>query len=107
MIWVSGDNTVLSAAGSVIGAAKRGRVPVMTVTLGNAERGALFDYGPDFYEVGYATGEMAAKVLAGTDPKTIPIVEMSSPGVNLNVTALRELKDPWSVPDDVRRDARV
>ncbi len=105
MIWVSGDNTVLSAVGSVIVSAKRGRIPVMTITLGNAAQGALFDYGPDFFEIGYATGDMAAQVLKGADPKTIPIAEMAATGMHLNVTGLAELKDSWSVPDDVRREA--
>ena len=104
MIWVSGDNTVLSAVGSVIVSAKRGRIPVMTITLGNAKQGAV-RYGPDFFEIGYATGDMAAQVLKGADPKAIPIVEMAATGMHLNVTGLAELKDPWSVPDDVRREA--
>ena len=105
MIWVSGDNTMLSAVGSVIVSAKRGRIPVITITLGNADHGTLFDFGPDFFEIGYATGDMAAQVLKGVDPKTIPIAEMAATGMHLNVTGLAELKDSWSVPDDVRRDA--
>jgi ABC-type uncharacterized transport system substrate-binding protein len=107
MIWVSGDNTVLSAVGSVVASAKRGRIPVMTISLGNAEHGALFDYGPNFYEIGYATADMAARILKGADPRTIPIVEMTASGMHLNVTGLGDLKDPWTVPDDVRREALV
>jgi ABC-type uncharacterized transport system substrate-binding protein len=107
MIWVSGDNTVLSAVGSVIVAARRGRIPVMTITLGNAEKGAFFDYGPNFFDVGYATAEAATRILKGTDPSTIPITEMAANGLHLNATVLGELKDPWTIPDDVRREALV
>jgi ABC-type uncharacterized transport system substrate-binding protein len=98
---------VLAAVGSVVASAKRGRIPVMTISLGNAEHGALFDYGPNFYEIGYATADMAGKILKGTDPRTIPIAEMTASGMHLNVTGLADLKDPWTVPDDVRREALV
>ena len=73
-LWIGGDNTVASAADSVVAAARAGHIPVFSILTGNAEQGALFESGADFYEVGRQTGELAARILEGADPATIPVV---------------------------------
>ena len=42
---------------------------MMTITLGNAKQGALFPITRllYFFEIGYATGDMAAQVPTGAD----------------------------------------
>ena len=45
-IWVGGDNTMLSAIGSVIATARAARIPVFTIMPGAPDRGTLFDVGP-------------------------------------------------------------
>jgi ABC-type uncharacterized transport system substrate-binding protein len=79
----------------------------MTITLGHSAQGSFLDYGPNFYDIGYATADMASQILKGTDPKTIPIMEMAATGFHLNVTGLADFKDAWTVPDEVRREALV
>ncbi len=94
-LWIGGDNTVASAADSVVAAARAGRIPVFSVLTGNAKQGALFESGADFYEVGRQTGELAARILAGADPATIPVVNSVPPRLVINLTALGGLRDPW------------
>ena len=94
-LWIGGDNTVASAAVSVMAAAGAGHIPVFSILTGNAEQGALFESGADFYEVGRQTGELAARILGGADPATIPVVNSVPPRLVINRTALSGLRDPW------------
>lgn len=102
-IWIPGDVTVLTAVDAVVSAARKGRIPVFTSIPGNAERGALFDLGADYHEVGRLAGELAAEILRGVDPATIAVKNVLPQTLRLNPAALAGLKDRWQVPDDVRR----
>jgi ABC-type uncharacterized transport system substrate-binding protein len=109
-IWVGGDNTVIAAIGSVISAAQRAGVPVFTILPGAPDRGTLFDAGPDFYEVGRQGGLLAADVLDGADIARLAIRDVQDvvpPYLSVNTKALKGLKEPWRVPDDVLADATV
>ncbi len=94
-LWIGGDNTVASAADSVVSAARAGHIPVFSILTGNAKQGALFEAGADFYEVGRQTGELAAQILRGADPATIPVVNSVPARLVINRTALSGLRDPW------------
>src|SRR4030095_2084259 len=63
--WLSGDVTVMVCVGAVVGAARRARIPAFSVIPPNAKKGALFDLGADYHEIGKATGNLAADVLEG------------------------------------------
>jgi ABC-type uncharacterized transport system substrate-binding protein len=104
-IWVGGDVTVLAAIDSVVALARKARVPVFTSIPGNAERGTLFDLGANYHEVGRLAGALAADILHGADPATIPVREVLPQRLLVNEKALADLRDPWRVPDDVLRTA--
>ena len=72
-LFVGGDNTMMSAIAAAIAAARTARIPVFTIMPGAADRGTLFDVGLDFHELGRLTGVLAARVLGGLDPATLPI----------------------------------
>jgi ABC-type uncharacterized transport system substrate-binding protein len=109
-LWVGGDNTVSSVIDSVVATARQARIPVFSILPGNADRGTIFDLGLDFYEAGRQTGFLAAEVLGGTDLSAIPIRDLADVVRRrflINLKALRGLKDPWRVPDDLLRQADV
>lgn len=106
-IWVGGDVTVSVAIDSVVSSARKARIPVFTITPGKPDRGTLFDYGADFYLIGRQTGELAARVLHGANPKEIPVTNFVPRWLVVNKTALRDLKDPWQLSDDLLRKADV
>ena len=106
-IWVGGDNTVLLALDSVISTAKKARIPVFTITPGDPKRGTLFDLGANFHEIGRLTGEMAAQILRGADPASIPIENAVPEKLVINRLALSGLKDPWQIPQDAVSRADV
>jgi ABC-type uncharacterized transport system substrate-binding protein len=106
-LWIGGDVTLSVAVNSVISAGRKARIPVFTITPGKPDRGTLFDYGADFYEIGKRTGDLAARLLRGADPTQIPIVNLVPPRLVVNTLALGDLKDPWRIPADVLARANV
>lgn len=107
VLWIGGDVTVSVAADSVIAVGRRAHIPVFSITPGKPDRGTLFDYGANFYEIGKQTGELAAKILRGADPTQIPISNVVPIRFVVNTTALKDLRQPWRVPDDILRRASV
>jgi ABC-type uncharacterized transport system substrate-binding protein len=109
-IWIGGDNTMMSATGTVVATARRGGVPVFTITPGPPTRGTLFDIGVDFHAVGLMTGRLAADVLEGANPATIPIRDVLDDvprRLIVNTTVTRALKERWTFPGDVLAGADV
>ncbi|MCD4817685.1 MAG: ABC transporter substrate-binding protein, partial [Candidatus Cloacimonetes bacterium] len=72
-IIVSGDNTVLTGMDTVIAVATENNIPVITNTPPDAEIGALFGLGADYYTVGVETGRLAVRVMKGEKTSEIPI----------------------------------
>jgi putative ABC transport system substrate-binding protein len=106
-LWVSGDVTVLVATESVVAAARKGRIPVFTITPPSVQRGSLFDFGVNFYDVGEQTGALAASVLKGADPASIPVRNLIPEKVAVNLTAAAGLKDNWRLPPELVERAHM
>jgi ABC-type uncharacterized transport system substrate-binding protein len=100
-LWVGGDVTVMVAIDAVVTAAKGGHIPVFTNVPPTAERGALFDIGANYHEVGRLAGVLAGQVLHGRDPATVPIQNVVPERVVVNEQALAGLRDPWRIPAGV------
>lgn len=96
-IWMGGDVTVMSAVDSVVAAAKKGRIPTFTVIPPNVRRGALFDIGADYTEVGRHVGLLAGDILNGKDPATHSIENLMPEMFALNRAVLSDLKDTWRI----------
>src|SRR4029077_7346404 len=106
-LWIGGDVTVNVAADSVVTVGRRAHIPVFSITPGQPDRGTLFDYGADFYQIGKQTGELASRILRGADPTLIPVTNEVPIHFVVNATALKGLKQQWSVSDDILRRANV
>lgn len=92
-IYVSTDNTVVSALTSLTDVAMAAGVPVMSADPTSAEtQEVLAAYGFDYYTMGRATGRLVADILEGADPDKIPVQFMTDPEdlilhLNLDVAA--------------------
>jgi putative tryptophan/tyrosine transport system substrate-binding protein len=106
-LWIGGDVTVSVAADSVVAVGRRAGIPVFSITPGKPDRGTLFDYGADFYQIGKQTGDLAARILRGADPAQIPIKNEVPINFVVNSTVTKGLRQPWSVPDAILRRANV
>jgi ABC-type uncharacterized transport system substrate-binding protein len=106
-LWITGDNTVATAANSVMAAGNAGKIPTFSILTGNAEQGALLEVGADFREVGRLTGVLAAKILDGTDPASVPVTNRVPEMISVNTTALAGLRGSWTIPADLLERADV
>jgi ABC-type uncharacterized transport system substrate-binding protein len=100
-VWVGGDNTVLAALDAAIGPARAAGVPVFTNIPGSVEQGALFDLGANYQQVGESTGRLAARVLDGESPATMPILYEVPVELWINRVALAALRGGWSFPPEI------
>jgi putative ABC transport system substrate-binding protein len=107
VLWIGGDVTVSVAADSVIAVGRKARIPVFSITPGKPDRGTLFDYGADFYQIGRQTGALAADILRGADPTKIPIKNEVPISFVVNTTALRGLRQRWQISKKVLERANT
>jgi putative ABC transport system substrate-binding protein len=72
-IWEPSDNTVAGAIQSVVQVCEDNDIPLFCSDVGMASGGAISGLGLDYYVNGQTAGELAARILEGEDPGTIPI----------------------------------
>jgi putative tryptophan/tyrosine transport system substrate-binding protein len=102
-IYISNDNTVVSALAAVADVAKKQRIPVMSADPSSAEATpVLAAWGFDYYKMGRATGRLVVRILKGEKPEAIPtlfMTEASDVDLLINLDVAGELG--LTVPDDV------
>jgi putative tryptophan/tyrosine transport system substrate-binding protein len=106
-LLVTGDVVVLVAIDAVVAAAQRAGVPVISVIPPNARSGALFDLGADFTAIGTEIGELAADVLGGLDPATVPLENRVPEQLILNLVALERVASRWRLPPGLEARAAI
>ncbi len=72
-IYIPTDNTIAGAMTAVSSAATSVGLPTITGEGGMIKDGGLASIALDYYELGKETGRMAAKIIEGADPATMPI----------------------------------
>ena len=102
-IYISNDNTVVSALAAVASVAKKHRIPVMSADPSSAESTpVLAAWGHDYYKMGRATGRLVNRILKGEKPDTIPTIFMTDASdvdllINLDVASDLGLTFPEDV----------
>lgn len=92
-IWVSTDNTVVSALPVVSKAAKEVGIPLVVADKTSIKEGSLVGYGFDYYSHGLRAGEILLEVMSGKAPNEIPIQVMRPEDLTiaLNMDYAREI----------------
>jgi putative tryptophan/tyrosine transport system substrate-binding protein len=106
-IWAGGDATVAASIETLINTANEGGIPVFSNTQSNVKVGGLFSLGPDYYEVGHAGGLLAARVLKGTSPASIPVENYAPEVLAINLVAEERFRANWKFGPDWAKQARV
>lgn len=106
-IWIPGDVTVIVGIDGVISAARKGNVPVFTVIPPNVKRGALFDVGANYFQVGHQTGMLAGEILSGRDPASVSIDNYMPKILMINEQTLAGLNDDWLIPPELAAQAQL
>ena len=106
-IFIGGDNTVEMAMNTIVKLAAEGRIPVIGCAPGHADVGALIGLGADYVEVGRAEGQLAADLLSGRDPATVPIANLTPNRLAVNLSVLPRLRAKWVIPPDILESAAI
>ncbi|WP_372678279.1 ABC transporter substrate-binding protein [Desulfosarcina sp.] len=108
-IYISNDNTVVSALAAVTSVAQKYNIPVMSADPSSAETTpVLAAWGFDYYKMGKATGRLVVRVLKGEAPETIPTIFMtdaSDVDLLINLDVADELG--LTFPEDVIANANT
>lgn len=106
-LYVTTDNTVVSAMSSISEVALKHKVPIMSAdTTSAASNPVLIAWGFDYYKMGRNTGKLINEILKGKKPEQIPTRFMTKASdidllVNLDVAQKLGL----AIPKDVVKSA--
>lgn len=104
-IYVTTDNTLMSAFESVAQVGMDADIPVFAADTSVVERGAAAAAGFDYHDIGLQTGEIIARVLEGDAAGEIPVqfVDRTLLHVNLGAAADMGLELPAAFVDGADR----
>lgn len=103
-IYISEDNAVVSAYEALHKAALEAKIPVIAADRDTVQRGAVAAYAVNQYDIGVATGKVAARVLKGEKAGTIPTQEVSKLELSINTKTAKELG--INVPESLIKEAK-
>jgi putative tryptophan/tyrosine transport system substrate-binding protein len=84
VILLPTDSTVVSAVESVVAVGEQSKTPVFASDTASVTRGAVAALGFNYYDIGKLSGDMAAKILAGASPSSIPVGALKTQDLYLN-----------------------
>ena len=104
-IWVGTDNTVVSAFEALVTVCDENDIPLFAADNDSVKRGAIAALGMDYYQVGMACGEMAARILNGESASDIPAqkIDLADLEVYVNPSAAESMG--ITIPEDVLSSA--
>jgi putative tryptophan/tyrosine transport system substrate-binding protein len=89
--FYTNDAMISSQAQFIIDTAKAKKLPTMFHEPGIVTQGALIGYGVSYYHIGLLSAKYVQRILAGTDPRNLPVESLSSLELAVNLKTAREL----------------
>lgn len=106
-LYISTDNTVVSAMSAVADVAMKAKVPIMSADPSSAENyPVLAAWGFDYYKMGRVTGKLVAEILKGKKPEQLPtrfMTKTSDIDLLINLDVARKLG--LTFPKDIVKSA--
>lgn len=106
-IWISPDLIASHGLDLIVHKARLAQIPVFTSVPASGVSGALFELGANYESIGRQAGNLAADVLDGKDPASIPVENVMPVTLKVNKLALKGLREKWSIPDDTLKRANI
>lgn len=103
-IYLTTDNTVISAVEAVISVGERAKIPVFAADTATVNRGAVAALGFDYYDLGRQTGGMVARILEGADPGEMDVESVDTLDLFVNPAAAERMGITLS--DDLISEAK-
>ena len=103
VIWIPIDNTIASAFATVVSSNKEAKKPIYPSATAMVEEGGLASVVVDQYDLGVATGKMAAKVLKGAKPADTAVDIFDKGKSVINTKNAKELG--ITIPEDALKEA--
>lgn len=103
-IYLTTDNTVISAVEAVISVGERASIPVFAADTATVSRGAVAALGFDYYDHGRQTGAMVARILEGANPGDIDVESVDTLDLFVNPAAAERMGITLS--DDLISEAK-
>lgn len=103
-IYLTTDNTVVSAAEAVVSVGERAKIPVFAADTATVERGAAAALGFNYYNHGRQAGAMVARVLEGAGTSDMPVETMEELDLFVNPAAGERMGTtlPQALIDDAK-----
>ncbi|MBK7377770.1 MAG: ABC transporter substrate-binding protein [Ignavibacteriales bacterium] len=99
-IYVTTDNTVITALPTLLQVAKDNKIPVMTCTKEDVKKGSLFAFGASYEELSRIAARISIRILEGEDPAKIPIAFAENPYLYWNYSTAKLLG--INLPDSLK-----
>jgi putative ABC transport system substrate-binding protein len=96
-------NMTAASFPSIVQATNRARIPVFVFLSGLLEQGATAVVARDYYDMGHAAGNLAARVIRGEKPGAIPFHPLTDSRLLLNRDAAKQCGVTF--PDDLVKKA--
>jgi putative ABC transport system substrate-binding protein len=103
-IYVSTDNQIVSAFGSVVKVGVDNQIPVFAGDTSSVGRGAIAAIGFDYYDVGRQTGKIVVRILKGEKPGDIAVQSVDTVQLFVNPGAAKAMG--VTIPDAVMQRAK-
>ena len=104
-IWIGTDNTVVTGLEALVGISEDNDIPLFAADEDSIERGCIAAYSFDYYDIGYQTGEMVARILKGTEASTIPVEKGEVISLSVNTAAAERMG--ITLPQDIINQAKT
>jgi len=104
-IWVGTDNTVVSGLEALIKVCEDNDIPLFPSDDPSIERGGIAAWGFDYYDIGFQTGKMLARVLEAGDANDIEVEKGEVIFLSINTAAAERMG--VTIPQDLINQAEV
>jgi len=102
-IFITTDNTVVSAIESVVKVADQHQIPLIMSDTDSVKRGALAAKGFDYFKHGEQTGTIVCRILKGEKPGEIPVEFQKNLKLLINMKPARSLNH--GIPAELLKSA--
>ena len=107
-IFLPTDNTVATAIPQIVTITEAAKLPVICGADTMVEAGGTATYGINYFDLGYQTGEMAAKILNGeAEPATMPIEYANEEDLTLVINKGEAELIGLEIPEELMNQAEI